>query len=799
MDPIAMEPIVWFEQLTAVDTEIAGGKGANLGELTRGRFPVPAGFVITAGAYLSAMERARVRDEIAARSRGASGDPAEMAATSRCLQEMVADAADRDRLKAMLAGPYAELGRRAGEVDPPVAVRSSATSEDSAGASFAGMNRTFTNVAGLDSLINAVVWCWSSLFGERAVSYRAARDMPDEPAIAVVVQLMIAPTRSGVAFTADPVSGDRTVVVVEAGLGQGEVVVGGEIEPDTYTVRRDPLRLTSMHIGTKSHKVVAGEGGEATVAIAEQRQHDRALDDHEVLRVARLAIDVEHHYGRPQDIEWCFDDRHQLHLLQARPITTLDGPTPPPPAESAGAAAPARSSAGADGRPAAIEPAAAPRTSPSGDGTVLVQGLGASPGVVTGAVHVLTHPADGAALVSGEVLVAPMTDPDWLPTMRRAAAVVTDSGGVTCHAAIASRELGVPCVVGAHDATARLHTGQIVTVDGRRGTVREGAVAVTLTVAATPGVVAQTMVAEPAPITATRLYVNLALAERAEHVAAMPVDGVGLLRAELLTVEALRGRHPRYVIATEGSAGFVDRMAESLATIAAAFAPRPVVYRTIDFRTNEFRELEGGDAFEAEERNPMIGYRGCYRYVREPDLFALELETLARVREQSPNVHVMIPFVRTRWELEACLELVDASPLGRQRGLQRWIMAEVPSVVYWLPEYAKLGVDGVSIGSNDLTQLMLGVDRDSEMCEELFDEEDGAVLDAVGRIIAECHRLGMTSSLCGQAPSNRPRFAEALVRFGIDSVSVNPDAVSMARRVLATAEQKLLLEAARKG
>jgi len=296
---------------------------------------------------------------------------------------------------------------------------------------------------------------------------------------------------------------------------------------------------------------------------------------------------------------------------------------------------------------------------------------------------------------------------------------------------------------------------------------------------------------------ATRLYVNLAMAEHAADVAAMPCDGVGLLRAEFMVTDALAGVHPRQLLAEGRREEFIEKMSQSLLTVTRAFEPRPVVYRTIDFRTNEFRGLTGGDAFEPVENNPMIGYRGCYRYIREPDLFALELELLARVREQTPNLHVMIPFVRTRWELEACLEAIDASALGSQRGLHRWVMAEVPSVVYRIPEYAAMGIDGVSIGSNDLTQLMLGVDRDSEICAELFDESDDAVLDAISGIIRGCHAAGITSSLCGQAPSNNSSFAERLVELGITSISVNPDALTKARRVIAESERRLLLRAAR--
>ncbi|MGZ6778209.1 MAG: putative PEP-binding protein, partial [Mycobacterium sp.] len=461
----------------------------------------------------------------------------------------------------------------------------------------------------------------------------------------------------------------------------------------------------------------------------------------------------------PQDTEWAIS-AGKTYLVQARPITTLGHTTPPP----------------------------------SEKHVVLARGLAAAPGMASGKVRVLDTPDAGERLQKGEILVAQMTNPDWLPTIRRAAALVTDTGGMTCHAAIVARELGVPCVVGTRTSTRDLHDGITVTVDGARGEVVSGRIEPKPTVS-----VAQRSapIQVQSEVTGTKVYVNLAMPDSAESVAAQAVDGVGLLRAEFMLTEALGGRHPRDLIAHGEQRTLVEKMVSSVGRIAAAFAPRPVIYRATDFRTNEFRGLTGGDAYEPVEHNPMIGYRGCYRYVNEPDLFALELEALARVREQSPNVGLMIPFVRTKWELEACLSLVDASPLGRQRGLHRWVMAEVPSVVHWLPEYIGMGIDGVSIGSNDLTQLMLGVDRDSDVCAELFDESDPAVLDAIGQIIGTARRLGITSSLCGQAPSTKPAFAEHLVAMGITSVSVNPDAVDATRRVIASAERRLLLEAAR--
>ena len=782
-----------FAQLGREDTMYAGGKGANLGELTSAGLPVPDGFVVGAPAYAAFCEQTGLRERLAELLDGVNvEDTAALQAASAAAQGLFDEATLPPVIEREIHAAYVRLGvhdraggdraggdRAGGDPtggDPiPVAVRSSATAEDTADTSFAGMNETFLNIRGGDNVIDAVRNCWRSLFGARTIYYRGLNGFAQaDMDIAVVVQRQVESRSAGVMFTVNPATGERDELVIEGSFGLGEAVVSGSVSPDRYVVDKATLAIRRREVHHKDLLIeYAPDGGTRQRTLTEVQALKPVLTDEEVVAVAELGRRIEEHYGSPQDTEWAFDPDGTLWMLQSRPITTLHDDTP----------------------------TTVTAAEPSEPQTVLLRGLGGAPGSASGAARVLTSLADAANLNGGDVLVTHMTSPDWLPLLRRAAAVVTDSGGMTCHAAIVSRELGIPCVVGTGEATRRLRDGEIVTVDATRGVVLEGARASEPPGAASPArQAAGATTGAAALVTATQILVNLSEPSQVERVKDLPVDGVGLLRAEMMVLEALAGDHPRTLLEEGRGEEFIARMAEGLTTFAAGFAPRPVTYRTIDFRTNEFSGLRGGERFEPHESNPMIGYRGALRYTREPDVFRLELAALSRVWDAGlHNLHVMLPFVRTARELRRCRELIAESGLLDRPGFELWVMAEVPSVLFNLEEYAALGVAGISIGSNDLTQLLLGADRDNEVLAETFDERDPAVTAYLRELISRARELGLRTSICGQAPSVHPEYAELLVRAGIDAISVSVDVIDRTRGLVAAAEQRVLLDAARDG
>ena len=777
----ALDPVRPFARLGRDDVAYAGGKGANLGELERAGLPVPDGFVVGAPAYAAFLTQTGLRERLAELLDSVNvEDTAALRAASAAAQALFDQTPIPEPLATEIRSAYEQLAGedRASADSIPVAVRSSATAEDTNATSFAGMNETFLNIRGAGAVIDAVRRCWRSLFGARTIYYRGVNGFAQaDMDIAVVVQRQVESTRAGVMFTVNPATGQRDELVIEGSFGLGEAVVSGSVSPDRYVVEKTTLAIRRREVHHKDLMIeFAPVGGTVQRTLSEAQALLPVLSDDEVVAVAELGRRIEEHYGSPQDTEWAFDPDGSLWMLQSRPITTL--------------------------RDEALVDTAA--SAPSEPQAVLLRGLGGAPGSASGAARVLTSLDEAERLSDGDVLVTHMTSPDWLPLLRRAAAVVTDSGGMTCHAAIVSRELGIPCVVGTGEATRKLRDGEVVTVDATRGVVLEGARASEPAPAFSGGQAAGAMPAAPAvpgagaPATATQILVNLSEPSQVARVKGLPVNGVGLLRAEMMVLEALAGDHPRTLLDEGRGDEFVARMAEGLSTFAAGFAPRPVTYRTIDFRTNEFSGLRGGERYEPHESNPMIGYRGALRYTREPDVFALELAALRQVWDAGHrNLHVMLPFVRTARELRRCRELMAQSGLLDRPGFELWVMAEVPSVLFNLAEYAALGITGISIGSNDLTQLLLGADRDNEVLAETFDERDPAVTAYLRELIPRARRLGLRTSICGQAPSVHPEYAELLVRAGIDAISVSVDVVDRTRRLVAAAEQRVLLDAAR--
>jgi pyruvate,water dikinase len=785
----------WFEDLSAGDVASVGGKNASLGELVRNLGPyginVPPGFAITALGYWQFIEANNLRQQIAAELAVLKEGRISLTETGKAIRAAIERSEWPESLAGAIRRAYRELSQRLGIDWPDVAVRSSATAEDLPEASFAGQHESFLNISGEAELLDACRRCYASLFSDRAISYREAKGFDHlKVALSVGVQQMVRSdlAGAGVAFSIDTETGFDRIVLINAAWGLGENVVQGAVDPDEYQVFKPSLAESALkpivhkRCGSKLVKMVyTGVADEPTrnIETSLTERSTFVLADAEVLQLARSICAIERHYGRPMDVEWAKDGRSgEIFIVQARPETVRS-----------------RAAGGLQRTYKIIR-----------KGKMLASGLSIGGDVVSGPVCVIRHPKNIERFVPGSVLVTTTTNPDWVPIMKRAAAIVTDRGGRTSHAAIVSRELGLPAIVGAGDATNVLHAGQYVTVscaEGDEGYVYEG----------TAEFVTHEIDVTAIPSTKTKIMLNLANPAGAYRWWRLPADGVGLARMEFVIANQVRV-HPMALVhydrLTDGKAMaaieelthgyeqkanyFVDRLSLGLARIAAALHPKPVIIRMSDFKTNEYAGLIGGAEFEPKEENPMIGFRGASRYYSPHyrEGFALECRAIRRLREEIGfgNVVVMIPFCRSPDEADRVLEVMAENGLVRgEKGLEVYVMCEIPSNVILASAFAER-FDGFSVGSNDLTQLTLGVDRDSELLADLFDEGNEAVKWMIRTVIEQAHRAGAKVGLCGQAPSNRPDFAEFLVDCGIDSISVTPDSFLAVKQHVARTEAR---------
>jgi pyruvate,water dikinase len=792
--------IIWFSDERSSDISQLGGKNASLGEMTRNMsaqgIPVPDGFAVTAAGYWGFVDATDLRSAIAAKLAEIKTKTLTLAAGAKAIRDMIGRAQFPPALAEAIRAAYRRLSEGAEKKDLDVAVRSSATAEDLPDASFAGQQESFLNIRGEKNLLDAVRRCIASLFTDRAIVYRENHGFDHmKVALSVGVQKMVHSDKgsAGVMFSIDTETGFPDTVLISAAWGLGEAVVQGIIEPDEYVVFKPLLMqdglapILEMTLGAKAKKIVYGEGGRKTTRTVSTSKDERAsfaLDREDILTLARWAVAIESHYARPMDIEWAKDgETGELFIVQARPETVQS-----------------RREAGS------LKTYTLKRK-----GERLLTGLAIGDAIATGAVCRLKSPAEIAKFKDGAILVTETTDPDWMPIMKRAAAIITDHGGRTSHAAIVSRELGLPAIVGAGKATVVLGSGREVTVscaEGDMGYVYDGVGEFEV----------RDLALENIARTRTKVMLNMANPAAAMRWWRLPADGIGLARMEFI-INSIVKIHPMALVKfaelkdvaarrritrlTQGfedkTQYFVDTLAFAIARIAASRYPNPVIVRTSDFKTNEYAQLIGGRQFEPNEENPMLGWRGASRYYSKGyrEGFALECRALRKVREVIGlrNVVVMIPFCRTIGEADKTLKAMADNGLRRgENGLEVYVMCEIPSNVILAEKFAER-FDGFSIGSNDLTQLTLGVDRDSEQLAPLFNEQDEAVTTLIASVIPSAHKLNRKVGLCGQAPSDHPEFARFLVHAGIDSISVSPDSFIRVKSHVAAAESEQPLKA----
>ena len=782
-----------LETLSRKDIEIVGGKNASLGELISALnshgIQVPDGFAITTAAYRCFVEHNKIEPQIREQLRALATQQQPLATTGNAIRRLFAESPFPVELETAIRQAYQVLGQQFGGEDTDTAVRSSATAEDLPDASFAGQQETFLNISGANDILYACRKCYASLFTDRAISYRETMGFDHlRVSLSVGVQKMVRSDKAcaGVMFSIDPESGFPDAVIITGSWGLGENVVQGTVTPDQFTVFKPLLKdrlqpIIEKTLGSKTKRMVySGEGGRDRVRNIDTTGKERrafVLNDAEILQLARWACTIETHYGCPVDIEWAKDgNTDELFVVQARPETVQSQKT------------------GIQFKTYKLQEKAEP----------LLVGLSIGDAIANGKVCRVLHPKDIDQVTDGSILVTEMTDPDWVPVMKRVAGIVTDFGGRTCHAAIVSRELGIPAIVGTGDASHILQMGQAVTIscaEGSQGFVYQGLLPYETTAVDLAAV----------PPTDTRIMMNIASPSAAFHWWQLPAKGIGLARMEFI-VNNLIKIHPMALVhydnlqdreawktirdMTQGYTDkrdyFVEHLTWGIGKIAASQYPHPVIVRMSDFKTNEYADLIGGREFEPHESNPMLGFRGAARYYsdRYRQGFELECQAIKRVREVLgfTNVVLMIPFCRKVSEADRVLEILEKNGLKRgENSLEVYVMCEIPSNVLLAHQFAER-FDGFSIGSNDLTQLVLGVDRDSGELAELFDEQDEAVKLAIQQVIDKAHRSGRKVGICGQAPSDHPEFAAFLVQAGIDSISLNPDSVVQVKHLVAQAE-----------
>lgn len=858
MEDYGMEApsILWFREIRIKDIPSVGGKGASLGEMANHNFPVPPGFVVTAQAYFRYLEETGLKEKVVEKTEAIDVENTEqLARETEEVRKLILSTPMSEGLANEIRRAYGKLGERkiawlTSSEEEFVAVRSSATAEDLPEASFAGQQETFLNVKGRQTLVKTVQKCWASLFTARAVYYRRKNNFPTENVgIAVVVQKMVNSQQSGIMFTAEP-TGDESKIVIEAGFGLGEAIVSGSVTPDTYTIDKGSFKILEKKIHEQDFKIVRKGKENVKEKLSGAISRKQKIDDKTIVQIAKLGKQIERHYKKPQDIEWAIENK-ELFIVQSRPITTL------------GLKEKGQSKEDREKQLSSLKEKA------------ILSGLAASPGLASGKVKVVRNVAQIGKVGKGDILVAPMTSPDWVPTMKKSLAIITDEGGVTCHAAIVSRELGIPCVVGTENATETLEDGDEVTVNGYDGVVYKGIVELekpeeekvevvklgefdrieeTLEEEGRKGKASESgegtkegettgeagkeagekehaarteeerrEVLERAGAEAKKIVsefgdkkaedmpkeeqeeerekivdllrkvapvvkVNVALPDVAEEAAKTGADGVGLLRAEHMITSI--GKHPAQFIREGKQEELVKAVKEGVRKVASLFGKKPVWYRTFDARTDEFRDLEGGSE-EPKEDNPMLGWHGIRRDLDQPELLKAQFRAIKELCDEGMgNLGVMLPFVQSAEEVEKAKKI--AEEIGLIGKAKFGVMVETPAAVWGIDEILREKIDFISFGTNDLTQLTLGIDRNNEKIQGLFTELHPAVLRSLKHVIWKCRKARVQTSICGQAASN-PEMVRHLVEFGIDSISANIDAVEKIRDVVLAEEKKLIL------